>query len=437
MAMNSGNVPEVPKLKFLFVSNEALIGDLAWQVRKEGHEVKYYIIEKVQKDVSDGFVEKTDAWEPLKDWADVIVFDDIGFGEAADALRKEGKAVVGGSCYTDRLEDDREFGQEEMKAVGINILPRRNFTDFDEAIKFMEEKPDRYVLKPSGQAQNEKELLFVGQEEDGKDIVEMLKLYKKGWHKMIKVFQLQKHVSGVEVAVGTFFNGKEFILPVCTNFEHKKMFSGDIGPSTGEMGTLMYWSQPNKIFCETLKKMEAKLAASGYVGYIDINCIANSRGIYPLEFTSRFGYPTISIQMEGIQSPWGEFLAAMARGQSYELKAKKGFQIGVVVAVPPFPFNDQAAFKKYSEEAVIQFKKPMTEGIHIGDVKMVDGDWLMAGMSGYGVVLTGSGSTVEEARHQAYARLKNITVPNMFYRTDIGEKWVENSDRLMTWGYLY
>lgn len=437
MAMNSGNVPEPPKLKFLFISNEALIGDLAWQVRKEGHEVKYYIIEKEQKDVSDGFVEKTDAWEPLKDWADVIVIDDIGFGELAENLRKEGKAVVGGGIYTDRLELDREFGQEEMKDAGISIAPRWNFTNFDEAIKFVEEKPDRYVLKPSGQAQNEKELLFVGQEEDGKDVIEVLKLYKKRWHRMIKVFQLQKHVTGVEVAVGTFFNGKEFMLPVCTNFEHKRMFPGDIGPSTGEMGTLMYWSQPNKIFCETLKKMEAKLAASGYVGYIDINCIANSRGIYPLEFTSRFGYPTISIQMEGIQSPWGELLAAMARGQKYEMKAKKGFQIGVVVAVPPFPFNDQAAFRKYSEEAVIQFKKPMTEGIHPGDVKLVDDDWVMAGISGYALVLTGSGTTVDEARRQTYSRVRNIMIPNMFYRTDIGEKWVENSDRLMTWGYLY
>ena len=42
--------------------------------------------------------------------------------------------------------------------------------------------------------------------------------------------------------------------------------------------------------------MEAKLAAERYVGYIDINCIVNNNGIYPLEFTARFGYPAISIQ---------------------------------------------------------------------------------------------------------------------------------------------
>ena len=65
------------------------------------------------------------------------------------------------------------------------------------------------------------------------------------------------------------------------------------------MGTLMFWTEPNFFFNATLGKMLEKLRASKYVGYIDINCIVNGKGIYPLEFTSRFGYPTISIQMEG------------------------------------------------------------------------------------------------------------------------------------------
>ncbi|MFH0868620.1 MAG: hypothetical protein V1839_00155, partial [archaeon] len=64
------------KLKFLFVSYEALIGDLAWEVQKEGHDVKYYIQEKSQRDVCDGFVNKCDNWQDEINWADVIVFDD-------------------------------------------------------------------------------------------------------------------------------------------------------------------------------------------------------------------------------------------------------------------------------------------------------------------------------------------------------------------------
>lgn len=423
--------------KFLFVSHEALIGDLAWHVKKEGNEVKYHIQSKFDKDVCDGFVDKIDDWNSEKEWADVIVFDDIGFGEIADKLRRNGKLVVGGSAYTDRLEDDREFGQEEMKKAGMNILPRWNFTDFDEAIKFVKENPGRYVIKPSGKAQNEKELLFIGQEDDGMDIIQVLEHYKKNWAKKIKVFQMQKFAAGVEVAVGAFFNGKDFILPVNINFEHKRMFPGEIGPSTGELGTSMFWSPPNVIFNETLGKMKARLAESGYVGYMDINCIANAKGIYPLEFTSRFGYPTINIQMEGMTSSWSEFLHALAKGDLFQLKTKKGFQVGVVIAVPPFPFRDIDAFRKYSEDATILFKKPATDGIHICDVKLVEGDWRLAGVSGYALVITGSGTTMEEARKQAYQRVRNIIIPNMFYRTDIGERWFEDGDRLHTWGYLY
>jgi phosphoribosylamine--glycine ligase len=425
------------KLKFLFVSHLALIGDLAWQVKKEGNDVKYYIKVKEQKDVCDEVVDKVDDWEKHVDWADVVVFDDTEFGTEADKLRKQGKFVVGGSNYTDKLELDREYGQEEMKSVGMDVLPHWDFTDFDEAIKFLEKSPGRYVLKPSGKAQNEKELLYVGQEEDGKDVHDILLHYKKNWSKKIKTFQLQKHVMGVEVAVGAFFNGNDFITPVNINFEHKRMFPGDIGPSTGEMGTSMLWCPPNAIFKETLGRMKDKLAVAKYVGYIDINCIANAKGIYPLEFTSRFGYPTISIHMEGITSKMGAFLHAMAHNQAFELKTKKGFQVGVVIACPPFPFDDPAAFKRYSEDATILFKKPIMDGVHLGDVKFVDGDWHLAGNSGYALVVTGSGITMEEARLQAFARVKNIMIPNMFYRTDIGQRWRHEGDMLRTWGYLY
>src|SRR3989344_7921516 len=107
--------------KFLFVSNEALVGDLCWQVMKEGHIVKYYIGEQDQRDVCDGFVDKVYRWEDWVEWADVVVFDDIGFGSIADKLRKDGKLVVGGSNYTDRLEDDRGVGQSELKSVGVSV----------------------------------------------------------------------------------------------------------------------------------------------------------------------------------------------------------------------------------------------------------------------------------------------------------------------------
>ena len=771
--------------KFLFVSWESLSGDLAFQIKKEGHEVKAYIKSESDKDVYDGFFEKVEDWNQHVEWADVIIFDDVGFGKEADELRKNGKLVVGGSEYTDRLEEDREFGQSEMKKMGMLTLPHWDFSEYDSALKFIEANPGRYVYKPSGFLPYEydfKGVLFLGKDEDGKDLHEILRSNKKVLGKKIKNFQLQKFASGVEIAVGAFFNGNDFIYPININFEHKKLFPGDIGPFTGEMGcyddktevltnngwkffkdvlkddkictlnpknefieyhkpqkivefnhhkelisienqtldiyvtldhnmyvcsqnnfrkgkndfkfvkakdleyqsvikrtanwegkeekfftlpamdkedfwgkrtsydpgtakiismndwlrfmgiwlsdgsvsrnqvcvcqktgekskkiknallkmpvdfntsnnvfytyskqlanhlrpfgksyekhipsfiknlskkqielflewyclgdgtimkggfrifytsskkmaddiqelllktgkvgiikkrlprgkvwiedhftnsnriqyeiiervkkqdswidkrdikkikyngtvycatvknhimfvrrngkpywcgnTLMYWSGPNTIFRTTLEKMREEIKKSGYVGYIDINCIANGRGIYPLEFTTRFGYPTISIQMEGITSEMGEFMYRLAKGENFELKTKRGFQIGIVCGVPPFPYDDKSEMAIYKDLSII-FKKPNLDGIHLGYVKLIDENWRIAGNMGYALIVTGSGVTVEDARKQAYGRIDNIILQNMFYRTDIGLGWHDDSDRLQTWGYLY
>src|SRR3989339_413679 len=413
------------KKNFLFFSYDGLIGDIAWQVVKEGHNVKYFIEAKDEKEVTDGFVEKVDDYEKHVEWADIIIFDDVlGQGKMAQKLRKQGKLVIGGTAYCDLLEDDRTFGQEELRKYGVSIIPYQNFSSFDEAIDFVQKNPGRYVLKPSLEAQNIKGLLYIGEEEDGKDLLQVLGDYKKAWANKIPSFQLQKRITGVEVAVGAFFDGKEFIYPINVNFEHKKFFPGNLGPSTGEMGTSMFWSDPNKLFNATLKKFEQKLAEEGYVGYIDINCIVNKNGIYPLEWTTRFGYPTISIQQEGMAIPIGEFLYDLAKGNKPKLKVKSGFQIGVRIVVPPFPFKDKETFEVKSKDSVIFFKKP-TEGVHIEDVALVNDEWLVSGTSGVVLIVCGTGQTMKQAQKQVYSRIKNITIPNMYYRTDIGDRWYE------------
>jgi phosphoribosylamine--glycine ligase len=425
-------------MKYLFVSWDGLIADIAWEVAKEGHDVKFYIRDPGEREIADGFVPKTDDWERETDWADLIVFDDVlGQGTLAYQLRQQGKLVVGGTPYTDRLEDDRGFGQQELKNAGVSIISQENFTEFDDAIRFVKASPGRYVVKPSGEAQNYKRLLFVGEEEDGHDVIQVLEDYKAAHADRIKEFQLQRRIMGVEVATGAFFNGKEFMTPVCVNFEHKKLFPGDIGPSTGEMGTAMFWSEPNKIFNATLRKMAPRLQEEGYVGYIDINCIVNSNGIYPLEFTSRFGYPTISIQQEGLLTPISELLYKMAEGSLTRFRARSGFQVGVRIVVPPFPFNDPDTFESSSKDAVILFKTPNREGLHIEDVKTVNGEWIVTGTSGVVLIVCGIGSTMKQAQRQAYNRVRNVMIPNMYYREDVGDRWSEeDSDRLHSWGYL-
>jgi len=423
-------------MNFLFVSYDGLIGDIAWNVIKEGHEVRYSIENPDDQEVGAGFVQMVDDWKDHVDWADVIVFDDVlGMGTEARKLREAGKHVVGGTPYTDMLEDDRSFGQEELKKHGIAIIPYRHFNAFGDAIEYVRANPARYVLKPSGEAQNLKGLLFVGEEEDGSDVIQVMEDYHQAWADRIPTFQLQRRVVGVEVAVGAFFNGREFAYPINVNFEHKKLFPGDLGPSTGEMGTSMFWSGPNRMFNQTLKKLEPKLAEEGYVGYIDLNCIVSGNNIYPLEFTARFGYPTIFIQKEGITTPISEFLHGLASGTMNRFKTRSGFQVGVRIVVPPFPFTDPETFRVKSKDTIIHFRKGH-EGVHFEDVKLVNGEWVITGTSGVILVVVGTGPTMKQAQRQAYSRIRNLIIPHMYYRVDIGDRWFEDSDRLHSWGYL-
>ena len=429
---------------FLFVSADAaLITDIAWQVHQEGHDVQYYVEAESGREIGDGFVPKTDDWEAEVAWADVIIFDDIwigdeiGTGGVAQELRAQGKAVVGGTPNTDRLEEDRGYAMEILEDHGVNTIDHQVFRDFDDGVEFVQQNPAPYVIKPLGEVQNVKRLLYVGNENDGSDVIDVLQAYKKAWGHRMKGFQLQRKVEGVEVAICGFFNGEEFVDQVNLNFEHKKLFPGNIGPSTGEMGTSMFWTNHNRLFQETLGKLEDWLAEEGYVGSIDLNCIVNGTGIYPLEFTPRFGYPTISIQEEGFETPTGEFFLDLANGRDPGLAVHRGYQIGIRIVLPPFPFDDEQTYDENSRNAAVVFETDSREGVHIEDCKNVDGQWRAAGESGMPLVVTGKGETMQEARERCYARVDDIVMPNLYYRDDIGERWIEgDGDRLLAWGYL-
>ena len=113
------------------------------------------------------------------------------------------------------------------------------------------------------------------------------------------------------------------------------------------------------------------------------------------------------------------------------------FQVGVRIVVPPFPYNDPETLENTSKDSVILFKTPSREGIHIEDVCTINDEWLVTGTSGVVLIVCGTGASMKQAQRQAYNRVRNVMIPNMYYREDIGDRWLEeDSDRLHSWGYL-
>jgi len=155
-----------------------------------------------------------------------------------------------------------------------------------------------------------------------------------------------------------------------------------------------------------------------------------------LEFTSRFGYPQLHIQLESITENFGQMLYKIAQGQDFKIKVKKGFQVGAYMVVPPFPFDDKKSFEIFSKDSVVLFKTPNREGIHPIQVKNINGQWLITGNSGIVLLIVGTGMNMKEAQKNMYNRIANIIINNSYYRNDIGNRWAEDSDKLLSWGLL-
>ena len=420
----------------LFVSRWGETLDLAYAMQQEGHKIKFYIEDKPSKEIGYGFVPKVSDWTRHQDWADLFIFDYTGYGAICQSLRASGKLVFGGTPYTDKLELDRDFGQEELKKHKIKTLPYKDFGSFQEAIAYVKKHPHAYVIKPSGDTQEYKQLLFVGTDDEGLDVIRVLQAYEKSWGNSFGNFQLQRKVKGVEISVSAYFNGKNFIYPINVTFEHKKLFPKELGVSTGEMGSSMFWTKDSPIFDATLKKFEATLAAESFIGQLDINCIVNGTGIYPLEFTARFGYPQIYIQRAGIIEPLGSLFFKLASGQSFKIQVKKGFQVGAYMVVPPFPFDDKKTFKLFSKDSVIVFKRPQKEGVHPIHLKKINEEWLITGNTGIAILVTGTGLSMKDAQKLMYNRIQNVIINNAYYRTDIGDRWADDFDKLWAWELL-
>jgi phosphoribosylamine--glycine ligase len=409
---------------------------------RAGHEVRTYIDDPQWRCILRGFLRLTDDWRRELDWVrdgdGIIVFERADQGELQDLLRRDGFNVIGGSAFGDRLENDRLFGQSCMRQAGMKTAPVHAFTNFDAAIAFILDRPRRYVLKLNGSG-HASSANVVGGMDDGADIVALLQRHKASDVQAGPPdFILMDHLAGVEVGIGGYFNGKQFLEPVVMDWEHKRFFPGDLGELTGEMGTLLTYRNGDILFGETLARMADQLRVGGYLGYVNINTIVNADGVWPLEFTCRFGYPGAAIcsvlHLEG----WDVLFRRMICRNRLDFPTRPGFAVGVVLTVPPFPVAEE--FSEQGKGLSVLFRTPPSEDdwrhLQLSEVEKCGADLVTTGGMGSLMAVTGIGDSAVEARRAAYDRCKNIVVPGLRYRNDIGLRFVERDQAQMrNWGY--
>jgi len=423
--------------------------DLACRLVREGNEVTIAIEDDEYSEIGGGFgVRKVRNWKDELSWVGkegLIIFDQSGWGQVQDELREEGFSVFGGSEGGDRLEFERANAQAIFRQLGMRTVPSIHFSSADDACEFVKKHNDRWVVKQNGHA--DKCFSYDGKFEDCRDMLNLLDNYKKFNGGECYSIDLQKRVEGVELAATRYFNGTDWVGPIMMNMEHKELFPGGLGPRTDEMGTLMWWDsdEDNRLFSETLARITPYLREIKFRGCFDINCIVNRDGAIPLEATPRFGYPTIHAESALMLSPWGELLKAVADGRQYAPKWRQGF--GIVLAVPPFPY--ETINNKYDPHGLeIYFREDLQPGdwqnFHFSEVLKRDAsgsgdrpEYVVMSSRGYVMCVSGVGATAREARDRAYGLAKKVHIPKMFYRNDIGQKFMETDRALLEqWGYI-
>jgi phosphoribosylamine--glycine ligase len=409
--------------------------DLALRAKAHGHQVRYFCRDyhPVKAPIGRGLIERVADWSSSKRWADLVILGSLGYFMAEfDRWQAEGIPVIGAPGQAGQWELDRLAGMRAFREAGIPVPPYRHVATLDEAIEYARKRDEGMAVKPSGDV-TDKSLSFVGK--TAKEVVWRLARWKREGRKFPQGLICQDRIEGVEMAVGAWIGPSGFAEGWEENFEEKKLFAGGVGPNCGEAGTVLRLVTQSKLAKVVLKPLEGRLTAMNYVGNVDVNCIIDNDGApWPLEFTVRFGYPAINIELVLHRSDPIEFLAGLAAGKPPRTRALDEVAVGVVMALPPYPFSSGKTDEVVGVP-IWGITPSIEDNVHLCNAYL-DSDGQLQTSGSYVLVSAATAATVSEARNRAMRVLNRLTIPaSPFWRIDIGTRLRSQIEKLNAYGY--
>ncbi len=425
--------------RLLILDNASNCLDMAMRAQLAGWDVRWW--DKPRQDgtmrlAGRGLVDKIKDFNEIKnkwiDWADLIYLpDNVLYTEMLEPYRIKGYPILGASPAAAELELNRAAGQRALAESGIPIMDSKAFFDYDEAAAFARKHPHYLVSKPSGDAN--KALSYVAN-----DLADLEYMLLDRWkaspelRKMAKKdgFILQEKKTGIEMAVGGWFGAHGFSKWFYENWEYKKLFADDMGPNTGEMGTLSRMTKKSKLADKVLLPLAPILEKIGYVGFIDVNCIIDKDEPWPMELTMRDGWPSkhnVTAHLKNADPI--QWQLDLLNGEDTMQCIEGEICVSVLIAIPDFPYS------KLTNKEVTGI--PVRGGndlehVHLSEVMLGEARTMVGEKSiklpglvscgDYWAVVTGCGNTITQARKVAYEAAKKFreSPASPFYRPDIG-----------------
>ncbi|WP_138160360.1 phosphoribosylformylglycinamidine synthase [Peptoniphilus catoniae] len=334
-----------------------------------------------------------------------------------DKFQNEGLKIYGPNKEAAEFENSKAFTKRFLKKYKIPTADYIETKDFKEAVDFAEKllnEKGRTVIKADGLAAG-KGVFITSDFEEARDFLdEVLNKNKFNCDKVV----IEEFLSGFEMSLISLTDSKT-ILALPTSRDHKKIFTGELGPNTGGMGTF----SPNieaEPFLERIRKeildpvlQGLKSEGIDYRGTLFIGLMIGDKDIDVLEFNVRFGDPETQVILENIENDLLELLQATseARLSEVELKLNKKKTLCLVLASGGYPGS-------YEKGKKISFDDGIKSKIYHAGTALKDGKLVTDG--GRVLNLVYSADTFDEAIKQVYEDAKKVHFDGMYYRKDIG-----------------
>ena len=352
----------------------------------------------------------------------IVGMDDPLVGGIVDVFEAEGLKVFGPRKNAAILEGSKAFSKDLMKKYHIPTAAYENFTDPEEALKYLETAKMPIVLKADGLALG-KGVLICNTLEEAKEGVKEIMLDKKfgtAGNEMV----IEEFMTGREVSVLSFVDGNT-IKTMTSAQDHKRAGDGDTGLNTGGMGTFSpspFYTKEVEDFCNqyiyqaTVDAMKAE--GRPFKGVIFFGLMLTEDGPKVLEYNARFGDPEAQVVLPRMKNDILEVMEACIDGtlDQVDLQFEDNAAVCVVLASEGYPVSYEKGFPITGLE---EFKKH--EGyycFHAGT--KFDGDQIVTN-GGRVLGVTAKGKDLKEARANAYAATEWVNFKNKYMRHDIGK----------------
>ena len=297
------------------------------------------------------------------------------------------------------------------------------FTDPDEAIKYLETLQAPYVLKADGLALGKGVLICQTLEEAKEGIKEMMIDSKFGAAGSKVV--IEEFMTGREVSVLCFSDGKT-IRPMTSAQDHKRAGDGDTGLNTGGMGTFSpspFYTDEVAKFCEenVYQRTIDAMAAEGreFKGVLFCGLMLTEKGPRVLEFNARFGDPEAQVVIPRLKNDIVDVMEACADGtlDQISLQFEDNAAVCVMLASDGYPVSYKKGFEIKGLE---NFEGKDDYFVFHSGTKFNDEGKVVTN-GGRVIGVTALGSTLVEARANAYKATELIDFENKYMRHDIGK----------------